>query len=86
MMPEPTAPPTWDPKRVSARRSFGLMAAGAAVGLALAGYTLFTARSTTTLFVPTEDVALVNQQPISRAFEIPGCDPSIAGEEGCLKE
>lgn len=66
MMPEPTAPSAWDPKGVSARRSFGLMAAGAAVGLALAGYTLFTARSTTTLFVPTEDVALVNQQPISR--------------------
>jgi hypothetical protein len=43
------------------------MGAGALVGLALAGYTLFTAQSTTTLFVPAEDVALVNQQPISRA-------------------
>jgi parvulin-like peptidyl-prolyl isomerase len=54
-------------KRVSARRSLSLMAAGAVIGVALAGYTLFTARSTTTLFVPAEDVALVNQQPIARA-------------------
>ncbi len=33
----------------------------------MAGYTLFTARGTSTLFVPTDDVALVNQQPISRS-------------------
>ncbi|MDB5418978.1 MAG: peptidyl-prolyl cis-trans isomerase [Phenylobacterium sp.] len=70
-MPDPMIPPArpaaWDPKRVSARRSLALMAAGALVGLVLAGYTLFTARSATTLFVPAEDVALVNQQPISRA-------------------
>ncbi|MDB5475106.1 MAG: peptidyl-prolyl cis-trans isomerase [Phenylobacterium sp.] len=65
--PEPTPPSVWDLRRVSARRSFALMATGAAVGLALAGYTLFTARSTTTLFVPAEDAALVNQQPIARA-------------------
>jgi parvulin-like peptidyl-prolyl isomerase len=56
-----------DFRHVSAPRSFALMAAGAIVGLGLAGYSLFTARSTTTLFVPAEDVALVNQQPISRA-------------------
>jgi hypothetical protein len=66
-MMQPTPAAVWDFKRVSARRSLALMAGGAAVGLALAGYTLFTARSTTTLFVPAEDVALVNQQPISRA-------------------
>lgn len=66
-MSEPTPPPVRDPTRVNPHRSLALMAAGAALGLALAGYTLFTARSTTTLFVPAEDVALVNQQPISRA-------------------
>jgi hypothetical protein len=42
------------------------MAAGAVCGLVLAGYALFTARGTSTLHVPAEDVALVNQQPISR--------------------
>jgi hypothetical protein len=47
-------------------RSLILMSAGAAVGLGLAGYGLFTARGTSTLHVPPEDVALVNQQPISR--------------------
>lgn len=43
------------------------MACGALLGLILAGYSLFSARSTTTLWVPAEDVALVNQQPISRS-------------------
>jgi parvulin-like peptidyl-prolyl isomerase len=42
------------------------MAAGVLIGLVLAGYSLFTARSAT-LIVPAEDVALVNQQPVSRA-------------------
>ena len=53
--------------QVNARRSFTLMAAGALTGLILAGYALFTARGTSTLVVPPEDVALVNQQPISRS-------------------
>lgn len=53
--------------RVSATRSLALMAFGAVTGLVLAGYSLFTAHSTTTLFVPADDVALVNQQPITRA-------------------
>jgi len=44
-----------------------LIAAGALSGLIMAGYSLFTARGTSTLFVPPEDVALVNQQPISRS-------------------
>ncbi|HXA40555.1 MAG TPA: peptidyl-prolyl cis-trans isomerase [Phenylobacterium sp.] len=61
------APPLWDPRQVSARRSLSLMALGALIGLALAGYALFTARGTTTFHVPAEDVALVNQQPIARA-------------------
>jgi PPIC-type PPIASE domain/SurA-like N-terminal domain len=55
-----------DPAQVSSRRSFVLMTMGALVGLVLAGYALFTARGASTLWVPAEDVALVNQQPISR--------------------
>jgi hypothetical protein len=53
--------------QVSSRRSFVLMGCGALLGLAMAGYSLFTARGTSTLIVPPEDVALVNQQPISRS-------------------
>jgi hypothetical protein len=54
-------------RQVSSRRSFVLMGCGALVGLVMAGYALFTARGTSTLIVPPEDVALVNQQPISRS-------------------
>ena len=62
------AKPSWrNPAQVSNARSFLLMAAGVLTGLLLAGYSLFTARSTSTLIVPAEDVALVNQQPVSRA-------------------
>jgi parvulin-like peptidyl-prolyl isomerase len=53
--------------QVGSRRSFLLMGAGALTGLLMAGYSLFTARGTSTLIVPPEDVALVNQQPISRS-------------------
>ena len=53
--------------QVNSRRSFVLMAIGALIGLVMAGYALFTARGTSTLIVPPEDVALVNQQPISRS-------------------
>jgi hypothetical protein len=60
-------PPWRDPTRVSSVRSFVLMTMGALTGLFLAGYSLFTARSASTLSVPAEDVALVNQQPISRS-------------------
>jgi hypothetical protein len=56
-----------DPSQISNPRSFVLMAAGVLIGLVLAGYSLFTARSASTLIVPAEDVALVNQQPVSRA-------------------
>jgi hypothetical protein len=55
-----------DPTQVNVSRSLVLMALGAICGLGLAGYALFTARGTSTLHVPAEDVALVNQQPISR--------------------
>jgi PPIC-type PPIASE domain len=53
--------------QASSRRSFLLMGSGALLGLLMAGYSLFTARGTSTLIVPPEDVALVNQQPISRS-------------------
>jgi len=53
--------------QVSTHRSFTLLACGAIAGLMLAGYALFTARGTSTLIVPPEDVALVNEQPISRS-------------------
>jgi hypothetical protein len=56
-----------DPAAASNVRSFVLMASGVLRGLVLAGYSLFTARSASTLIVPAEDVALVNQQPVSRA-------------------
>src|SRR5258708_22379985 len=62
------AKPSWrNPAQVNNPRSFLLMAAGVLTGLILAGYSLFTARSTSTLIVPAEDVALVNQQPLARA-------------------
>ena len=68
----PTSPnvqhSSWrDPAAVSNVRSFVLMTSGVLLGLVLAGYSLFTARSASTLIVPAEDVALVNQQPVSRA-------------------
>jgi len=56
-----------DLAKVSSKRSFFLAICGAVIGLLLAGYSLFTARGTSTLMVPPEDVALVNQQPISRS-------------------
>jgi hypothetical protein len=65
---EGATPKSWrDPTQVSSRRSFVLMTMGALIGLWLAGYSLFTARGASTLSVPAEDVALVNQQPISRS-------------------
>jgi parvulin-like peptidyl-prolyl isomerase len=47
-------------------RALALMGLGAAVGLVMAGAALFTAKGTTTLAVPPDAVAMVNQQPISR--------------------
>lgn len=66
--PTATKEESWrNVSQVSTRRSFVLMAGGALLGLLMAGYALFTARGTSTLIVPPEDVALVNQQPISRS-------------------
>jgi parvulin-like peptidyl-prolyl isomerase len=46
------------------RRAFTLLGTGAVLGLLIAGFGLFTSKGTTVAFVPAEDVALVNQQPI----------------------
>jgi parvulin-like peptidyl-prolyl isomerase len=48
-------------------RSLAFYAAGAVVGLAIAGYGLFTAAGTATHTVPPEDLALVNDRPILRS-------------------
>ncbi len=65
--PRPSAANEWrDISRVHIGRSLVFMAVGALIGLVLAGYALFTAKGTSTLSVPAEDVALVNQQPVSR--------------------
>jgi hypothetical protein len=49
------------------RRGLILMGAGALLGLVLAAIGLFSSKGTSTLLVPAEDIALVNQQPISRS-------------------
>ena len=62
------APSGWgDAKHVSLKRSVTVFAIGAVIGLVMAGFALFTAKGTSTLVVPPEDVALVNQQPVSRS-------------------
>jgi parvulin-like peptidyl-prolyl isomerase len=58
--------PTELPTKAGVRRTLLMATGGAVVGLAIAGVGLFTAKGTSTLMVPPEDVALVNQQPISR--------------------
>ena len=50
--------------RTTPRRAFFLLGTGAVLGLLIAGFGLFTSKGTTVDFVPPEDVALVNQQPI----------------------
>ena len=52
---------------VSVRRSMILLAIGALMGLAIAGYGLFTSKGTRARGVPPEAVALVNQRPILRS-------------------
>lgn len=54
----------WSLDGPNARRSLVLCAAGALIGLGIAGLGLFTAQGTRTALVPAEDVALVNQVPI----------------------
>jgi parvulin-like peptidyl-prolyl isomerase len=52
---------------VSLKRSLFLYGAGTVIGLLMAGFALFTSKGTSILVVPSEDVALVNQQPIARS-------------------
>ena len=66
-MPDPTEPHWIIVTGAGSRRSFVLMGGGALLGLFMAGYSLFTAHGTSTLMVPPGDVALINQQPISRS-------------------
>jgi hypothetical protein len=56
----------WDPRKTNAKRSIILCAFGSALGLAIAGYGLFTANGTVSNAVSPENVALVNQRPILR--------------------
>jgi parvulin-like peptidyl-prolyl isomerase len=57
----------FDVSRPSVRRSVVLLASGALIGLAIAGYGLFTAKGTRSHTVPPEDIALVNQHQILRS-------------------
>jgi parvulin-like peptidyl-prolyl isomerase len=70
-MPTPPAPArsgsALDLTRVNTRRSLVLLAIGAAIGIGLAGYGLFTAKGTRIHGVPPEDIALVNQRPVLRS-------------------
>src|ERR1700735_4042136 len=63
--PNRKSPNAWlDAANLNYTRALVLMAFGAVAGLVLAAIGLFTAKGTSTLVVPPEDVALVNQQPI----------------------
>jgi hypothetical protein len=57
----------FDVHQPSAPRSFVFSTVGALIGLMVAAYALFTAKGTSTLIVPAEDVAIVNEQPIARS-------------------
>jgi hypothetical protein len=57
----------YDLKSVSVRRSMTFLAAGALVGLAIAGYSLFSSKGTGGRDVPVEAMALVNQKPVLRS-------------------
>lgn len=57
----------FDFSRTDNRRSFALLAAGALLGLGIAGYGLFSAKGTSSNRLPAEDIALVNQKPIYRS-------------------
>jgi hypothetical protein len=57
----------FDVSKTSVRRSMTLLALGAVIGLAIAGYGLFTAKGTRSHGVPPEAIALVNQRQILRS-------------------
>jgi parvulin-like peptidyl-prolyl isomerase len=57
----------FDPSKSSNRRSMIFLAGGALIGLAIAGYGLFTSKGTRSSGVPAEALALVNQRQILRS-------------------
>lgn len=57
----------FDPSKPQVRRSMALFALGALIGLAIAGYGLFTAKGTRSHTVSPEALALVNNRPILRS-------------------
>ncbi len=67
MTPEQSSGDFFDLSKPHVRRSMVLLALGALLGLAIAGYGLFTAKGTRSRSVPPEDLALVNNRPILRS-------------------
>ena len=67
MTPEQSSGDFFDLSKPHVRRSIVLLALGAMIGLAIAGYGLFTAKGTRSRSVPPEDLALVNNRPILRS-------------------
>jgi parvulin-like peptidyl-prolyl isomerase len=65
--PEQSSGDFFDLSKPHVRRSIALLALGALLGLAIAGYGLFTAKGTRSRSVPPEDLALVNNRPILRS-------------------
>jgi parvulin-like peptidyl-prolyl isomerase len=65
--PEQSSGDFFDLSKPQVRRSMVLLALGALLGLAIAGYGLFTAKGTRSHSVPPEDLALVNNRPILRS-------------------
>jgi hypothetical protein len=64
---KPTAAGFLDAAQVSTTRSLLMFAIGAVAGLAIAGYSLFTAKGTSMRTVPPENVATVNRRPVLRS-------------------
>jgi hypothetical protein len=84
--------PRWED---NPRRSLAICAIGAAIGLAVAGFGLFTAKGTAYRSVPPEAVATVNQKPIQRRdyaaqleaeFNIPVGQASAAQKQKVLND
>jgi hypothetical protein len=84
----------FDVSKVSVRRSMVLLASGAIIGLAIAGYGLFTAKGTRSHTVPPEAVAMVNQRQILRSdfmtqaqaqFAVPFSQISMAQRQQTLE-
>lgn len=62
----PAAAGFFNASQVNTTRSLTLFAVGALIGLAIAGYSLFTAKGTSMRIVPPESIATVNQRPVLR--------------------